>query len=181
MNRKTLLALGSLILSGTLASCAMTAPATARTQLLNEAGQTTGTATFTATPEGTRVSVQVSGLKPGMHGMHIHTNPSCTNTTDAAGKVTVFGGAGEHFDPMMAGHHLGPQASNTAGHAGDIPMLNVGADGTANTEFVSSKISLSGATSVVGRSLVIHANPDDYKTDPSGNSGARERCGVITQ
>ena len=153
----------------------------ASANLIDAKGAAMGTATFKHESNGTRVQVKVSGLSAGMHGMHIHMMPSCSNTTDAAGKETVFGGAGEHFDPAAAGHHGSPDTDNTKGHGGDLPMISVGADGMGNANFVTKKVSLSGPNSVIGRSIIIHAASDDYRTDPSGNSGARERCGVIAE
>lgn len=169
----------SLALPVLLAGCTYVAPRTATAELLDASGKSAGQVTFSPAAGGTQVKVRVSGLKPGLHGMHIHANPDCTNTTDTSGKVTIFGGAGGHFDPAQAQHHAGPAASNTQGHGGDLPMLNVGSDGVGNAEFLSAKISLEGPTSVIGRSVIVHAEPDDYKTDPAGNSGARERCGII--
>ncbi len=163
-----------------LSACTTLQKAPAATaQLVDSSGAARGTATFSPEAAGTRVQVRVSGLSAGMHGMHIHANPTCTNTTDAEGKVTVFGGAGGHFDPAGAGHHGSPESDNSQGHGGDLPMLMVNDDGTATASFLTAKISLSGANSVIGHSIIIHAASDDYHTDPSGNSGARERCGVI--
>ena len=163
-----------------LTGCAALLGPNARADLLAPAGANAGSVTLTPTLAGTQVSVRVSGLTPGQHAMHVHVNPSCTNTTDAAGVVTVFGGAGGHFDPGGSNNHDAPTTDNARGHGGDLPMITVGADGTGSADFTTSKVSLTGANSAIGRSLVIHANPDDYATDPSGNSGARERCGVIT-
>ncbi len=151
----------------------------AAASLLSPGGDTAGTATFTAKADGVQVTVNVSGLTPGQHGMHIHEFPNCTDSTDASGKKVVFGAAGSHFDPDYSHRHGSPDASNAQGHGGDLPMLTVGADGRGSASFFTNRLSLSGQNSIMNRSIVIHAAPDDYKTDPAGNSGARERCGVI--
>ncbi|GGK24881.1 superoxide dismutase [Cu-Zn] [Deinococcus malanensis] len=170
----------ALLLTATLASCALFGPTMARADLMNPAGQSTGQATFMAEGNSTRVRVTVSGLAPGMHAMHIHVNPACTNTTGTDGATVSFGGAGGHFDPGGTNNHDAPTAANTVGHAGDLPMISVGANGTGTADFLTTRVNLRGDTSVIGRSIVIHAAPDDYQTDPAGNSGARERCGVIS-
>lgn len=178
MNTPSLLPV-PLILSAMLAGCSIMRGPTARAELLNAAGQSTGQATFTAERNGARIKVSVSGLAPGMHGMHIHANPACSNTTNDAGATVTFGGAGGHFDPSGTNNHDAPSSDNAVGHAGDLPMISVGPDGMGSADFFTSKVSLTGASSVMGRSIVIHASPDDYQSDPAGNSGARERCGVI--
>ncbi|ACO46990.1 superoxide dismutase family protein [Deinococcus deserti] len=170
----------ALLLTTTLASCALLGPTMARADLMNPTGQSTGQATFMAEGNGARVRVSVSGLAPGMHAMHIHVNPTCTNTVGANGETVAFGGAGGHFDPSGTNNHDAPTAANTVGHAGDLPMISVGADGTGTADFFTSKVSLRGENSLIGRSIVIHAGADDYQTDPAGNSGARVRCGVIS-
>ena len=104
--------------------------------------------------------------------MHIHESGACT-TPD-------FQSAGGHFNPDGKKHGtLNPDGP----HAGDLPSLHVESDGSADTTLaVPSALLTEGSGSIVGtqrRSLVIHADPDDEKTDPSGNSGARVVCGVI--
>ncbi|MDV6375502.1 superoxide dismutase family protein [Deinococcus arenicola] len=144
------------------------------------AGEVRGAASFEQVGMGMRVTVTVSGLTPGMHGMHLHEFGRCTPGVDPAeNKVVPFGGAGGHFDPGGSANHDSPTAGNKYGHGGDLPMLNVGADGVGKATFTTSKDSLTGKNGVLNRSLVVHADMDDYKSDPSGKSGARERCGVI--
>ncbi|MCD0176008.1 superoxide dismutase family protein, partial [Deinococcus sp. 14RED07] len=157
-------------------------PLKATAALRDTAGQVRGTAIFEQQGGGVRVSVTVSGLTPGQHGMHVHEFGRCTPGVDAAtNTVVAFGGAGGHFDPGMSRNHDDPQADNHAGHGGDLPMLTVGADGTGRASFTTAKVSLTGLNGVLNRSLVIHAQPDDYRSDPSGLTGARERCGIITR
>lgn len=155
-------------------------PLRATAALRDAAGMVRGTARFVQVGSGVQVTVQVSGLTPGQHGMHVHEFGRCTPGTDPATNTIVnFGGAGGHFDPGMSKNHDAPSTDNQHGHGGDTPMLRVGADGTGQTTFSSHNISLTGLNGVLNRSLVIHAQPDDYHTDPAGQSGARERCGVI--
>jgi Cu-Zn family superoxide dismutase len=137
-----------------------------------------GTATFVQIPGGgVQLTVQVSGLPPGLHGIHIHTEGSCAPTV-AAGVTTPFGGAGGHFDPAMTNAHKGPDGG---GHAGDLPNLDVDSNGNARLATYISEVTLTpGPKSIAGRSLIIHANTDNYTdTPPNGGSGARIACGTI--
>jgi Cu-Zn family superoxide dismutase len=116
--------------------------------------------------------VSVTGLKPGEHGMHIHETGACTPPD--------FKSAGNHLNPDGKKHGLlNPEGP----HAGDLPSLVVEQDGSADTTVtVPSHLLAQGAGSMLGeqrRAFVIHADPDDQQTDPSGNSGARVVCGVI--
>lgn len=155
-------------------------PLSATATLRDPAGTVLGNASFVQQGEGVRVSVQVRGLTPGQHGMHIHEFGRCTPGVDAAtNKVVAFGGAGGHFDPGMSKNHDDPKVPNKYGHGGDLPMLTVGADGVGQANFTTTKASLTGENGILARSIVIHAKADDFKSDPAGMSGARERCGVI--
>jgi Cu-Zn family superoxide dismutase len=114
----------------------------------------------------------VSGLSPGIHGVHLHEKGDCTRPT--------FASAGEHYNPQGQHHGL----NNPAGpHAGDLPNLVVGKDGQGQMSVTTDRVTLSpGPTTLFtsnGTSLVIHAGTDDQMSDPSGNSGGRIACGVI--
>lgn len=124
------------------------------------------------------LNVQAVGLTPGSHGIHIHAVGQCSDKV-VDGKPTVFGAAEGHFDPAATGNHAAPDTPADQAHAGDLPMLEVGPSGEGAAEFISRKFSLQGANGILGRSLIVHADTDDYQTDPSGNSGARVLCGVI--
>lgn len=167
---------------GSAANAQQAAPLTATAALTDPQGARLGSATFTQAGEGVQVTVQVSGLTPGMHGMHVHEYGRCAPGIDGATGTTVaFGAAGGHFDPGKSANHDAPTTRNDQGHGGDLPMLTVGADGTGRASFTTAKLSLSGMTGILNRSLVVHAMSDDYKSDPAGMSGARERCGIIAR
>jgi Cu-Zn family superoxide dismutase len=141
--------------------------------LRNAEGQVLGMAIFTQEAQGVRISVTVKGLSPGEHGIHIHSVGKC--------EPPDFLSAGPHFNPTNKKHGL----TNPEGpHAGDLPNLVVGEDGSAVYEHITDRVTLTpGELSLFdedGSSLVIHAGPDDQMTDPAGNSGARVLCGVIT-
>lgn len=149
-------------------------------KLLDEAGRSRGQAVLTAVPDGVEIVVDAEGLTPGLHGLHIHTQGRCAPGPDASGKTVAFGAAGGHFDPEGTGRHGHPE-HGAQRHAGDAPNLSVDAEGKGRLRFTNPKISVlpAGANSVLGRSLVVHADPDDYQSNPAGNSGARVLCGVI--
>lgn len=151
----------------------------ATASIVNPDGQVLGTAQFMQRGNLLDVQVAVRGLTPGLHGMHIHEKGVCAAGPDKEGKIVAFGAAGSHFDPGQSGRHSTPNASNSMGHGGDLPMLNVGANGVGRASFNIHDMSLYSKTSVLERSLVIHADPDDFKSQPAGNSGARVACGVI--
>jgi Cu-Zn family superoxide dismutase len=141
--------------------------------LRNAEGQVLGMAIFTQEAQGVRISVTVKGLSPGEHGIHIHSVGKC--------EPPDFLSAGPHFNPTNKKHGL----HNPEGpHAGDLPNLVAGEDGSAVYEHITDRVTLTpGELSLFdedGSSLVIHAGPDDQMTDPAGNSGARVLCGVIT-
>lgn len=147
----------------------------ARAELKNAQGQVVGDATFTQQPAGVQVRVAVRNLDPGAHGIHIHAVGKCD--------APDFASAGGHFNPANKKHgHDSPEGPH-AGDLGNPPNLTVGADRAGSLTVTTNQVTLSaGATSLMdadGSALVIHAGPDDNKTDPAGNSGARIVCGVI--
>ncbi len=127
-----------------------------------------GTVRFEAVQNGVRIIANLSGLTPGDHGFHIHEHGDCS-APDAST-------AGGHFNPTNHSH-AGPDAAER--HVGDLGNLTAGADGRATIDRVDSMLTLSGPNSIVGRSVVVHAGPDDLKTQPSGGAGGRVACGVI--
>ena len=132
--------------------------------------KTFGEATFEQMGDKVRVIVNVQGLNPGQqHGMHIHEVGDCSSGDGMSTKG--------HFNPFNQphAHHGTPQR-----HAGDLPPLHAGPDGRARIEVELDIITVTpGPGSVIGRGLIVHADPDDFKTQPTGNAGARIACGVI--
>lgn len=148
-------------------------PLSAEATLKDKDGKPVGQATFIETPEGVRVAVTGYRLPPGGHGLHIHEVGRCDPPD--------FTTAGAHFNPGGKQHGR----MNPAGaHAGDLPNLVVAASGEGGIDVTTKAITLGpGPNSVLAKptALVVHANPDDEKTDPTGNSGGRIACGVITK
>lgn len=150
-------------------------------QLQTTAGAPAGSAELVQTAAGVELTVRVQGLQPGLHGVHIHANGACAAGPDAAtGEVVAFGAAGGHFDPGMSHNHGRPGQAAHEAHAGELPNITVAPDGTGMLHFVNTNVTLSpGRASVLGRTVVVHGNADDYETDPAGNSGPRVLCGLI--
>lgn len=148
---------------------AASTPGAAATLAPTRGNSVQGTVRFASMADHLMVDVQVSGLKPNAeHGFHVHEKGDCSSGDGES--------AGGHFNPTAQPH--GPQAA--AHHAGDIPNLKADAAGNAVAHFALTGVSLDASpTSVIGRSVIVHAGPDDYRSQPSGNSGPRLACGVI--
>jgi len=130
---------------------------------------TSGTVNFREQGNGVLVTAHVSGLTPGAHGFHIHDKGDCSASDGTS--------AGGHFNPAGKPHGHPEHAER---HAGDLPQLLANASGNAELNVVVSGITIGeGASNIVGRGLIVHAAPDDFKTQPTGNSGARLACAVI--
>lgn len=128
----------------------------------------TGTIIFVQTDSGVKVIADLKGLSKGKHGFHIHECGDCS-AQDATS-------AGGHFNPEGKSH--GAPMDMTR-HNGDMGNIEADDSGNAHLEYIDSMISLSGANSIIGRSIIIHQNEDDLKTQPTGNAGSRVACGVI--
>lgn len=174
--------------------------------LIDVNGSEVGTAVLTESAAGVTFTVDVTGLPPGEHGIHVHEIGVCNPNED-----DPFSTAGDHFNPTgaphggppagagmgtpMAGHDMtgtpmaGDQMSGTPGagmdaHAGDLGNITVGEDGTGHLEITTNRVTLqqnqdNSLPDEDGSALLIHENPDDLTTQPSGNSGGRIACGVI--
>lgn len=130
---------------------------------------TSGTVSFKQEGSKVVVNARISGLTPGAHGFHIHEKGDCS-APDATS-------AGGHFNPGGKAHGHPDHADH---HVGDMPQLMADASGNATlTATLSGPTIGDGAANIVGRSVIVHAAPDDFKTQPTGNSGARVACGVI--
>jgi Cu-Zn family superoxide dismutase len=156
-----------------LAACQTTPPEPLRAtaQLTPTKGSKTfGEADFEQVGDKVRVVVFVQGLKPGQeHGLHIHEVGDCSSGDGLSTKG--------HFNPFGKPHaHYG----SAERHAGDLPALKANKAGRANVQIDLDVITLTpGPANIIGRGLIVHADPDDYKTQPTGNAGARIACGVI--
>jgi superoxide dismutase, Cu-Zn family len=156
-----------------LAACASMPdePLRATAQLQPTKGSKTfGEATFEEVDGKVHVVIFVQGLKPGQeHGLHIHEVGDCSSGDGMSTKG--------HFNPYGKPH---AHAGTGERHAGDLPSLKAGKDGRAKVDVKLDVITVAaGPASVVNRGLIVHADPDDYKTQPTGNAGARIACGVI--
>ena len=175
----------ALAASSLLAACTSTPPAapaappaqstaqSARANLASASGSiVSGQVTFAPMGNGVHLSGTVGGLAPNStHGIHVHEKGDCS-AADASS-------AGGHFNPTASAHG---RASAPAHHAGDMDNLVADADGVAQVNLHLMDVTLGGgaANDIAGRALVVHAAPDDYASQPSGNSGARVACAVIT-
>jgi Cu-Zn family superoxide dismutase len=130
---------------------------------------TAGTVMFHASSGGVFMHARITGLKPDAeHGFHIHEKGDCSSGDGMS--------TGGHFNPTAQPH--GPQDAEH--HAGDLPALKADANGAVDLKVELRGLSIGqGVTDIVGRGLIVHAMPDDYKTQPTGNSGARIACAVI--
>ncbi len=133
-----------------------------------EGGKVHGVVTFTQAGANVKVEARIEGLTPGKHGFHIHEWGDCSSKDGAA--------AGGHFNPAGA-QHGAPDAAQR--HAGDMGNIEADQSGVARLEYNDPMIKLNGHGSIIGRGLIVHANPDDLKSQPTGNAGGRLACGVI--
>jgi Cu-Zn family superoxide dismutase len=164
---------GSLGLSAqapTAAKSASAAPAAKATVKLEPTANQTarGEVTFTTEAGGVHVVGSFSGLVFGEHGFHVHEKGDCSAPDGTS--------AGGHFNPATKPHAAREAADR---HAGDLGNLKADPYGLARVDFVDSTLSLSGPNSIVGKAVIVHEKADDFKTQPTGNAGARFACGVI--
>ena len=171
---KTRFTLLALALAAALAGCAgmrHSGPMAMAKLEATRGNATTGTVMFHQHGDHVMVHAKVEGLKPGQeHGFHIHEKGDCSSGDGMS--------TGGHFNP--AGKPHGPQDADH--HAGDLPALKADAQGRADAKFHLTGVTIgSGAADIVGKGLIVHAMPDDYRTQPTGNAGARIACAVIAR
>jgi len=133
-----------------------------------EGNTMSGKVTFTETGDLVLIDADFEGLKPGLHGFHVHEKGDCSAHDGSS--------AGGHFNPTHK-KHGGPDSAER--HVGDFGNLVADQDGKAHYQRMDSLIKLTGQDSIVGKSIVVHADPDDLESQPAGNSGARIGCGLI--
>jgi Cu-Zn family superoxide dismutase len=171
--------LRSALTLATLAACAgcagpiMSDEARAVANLAPTTGsKVSGTVNFVQSADKVLVRGQIRGLKPNaQHGFHVHEKGDCSSGDGMS--------TGGHFNPTGRAH-----GNHDAGehHTGDLPMVKANADGVATLNFQSATIRVgSGITDIVGKGLIVHRDPDDFKTQPTGNSGPRLACAVIVK
>jgi Cu-Zn family superoxide dismutase len=128
-----------------------------------------GTVQFNQLKDGSvQVVVDLSGVPPGVHGFHVHDKGDCGDNGNAAGG---------HFNPTSAPHGSPAQVSH---HAGDFGNVTADEHGVVKTMFTTHSVTVGpGEKSAVGHAVILHANPDDLTTQPTGNAGGRIACGVV--
>jgi len=147
-------------------------PPPAVAELRDAQGLAVGSVRAEADPFGVRFLIHVRGLPQGPHGVHLHAVGVCTPPD--------FASAGPHFNPLSTVHGL---ATPEGPHAGDLPNIVVGPDGSGDAVLVNPRVTLGQGTNSLfdadGTAFVIHATADDQRTDPAGASGPRIACGVF--
>jgi Cu-Zn family superoxide dismutase len=165
------LAAASLLTRGasSVTAGALAGPIRAIALLYPTAGSTVeGKVTFTVEGDQVKVIAEVKGLTPGKHGFHIHEFGDCSGPDGMT--------AGGHFNPATKPHGAPDDHDR---HAGDLGNLVADANGYARLEWSDPTLRLDGEGSILGRGVIVHVNPDDFTTQPTGNAGGRLACGVI--
>lgn len=169
---KSAAALAALVLLSACRSMQPAGPSAVAELQPTKGNSTTGTVRFTQSGDKVRVAGDVRGLKPGQeHGFHIHEAGDCSSGDGMSAKG--------HFNPQGKPH---AHPSTSERHAGDMPALKADDYGNARVDTTLDIITVApGPTSIVGRGLIVHASPDDYRTQPTGNAGARLACAIINR
>ena len=144
--------------------------ATATAELKDAKGQTVGHAELTGGAKGTVIRLRFESAMQGERAIHIHTTGKC--------EAPTFQSAGAHLNPGNMAHGV---LSDKGAHAGDLPNVHIPAGGRTDAELFAVGVSFNTLFDTDGAALVLHAKPDDYRTDPSGNAGDRIACGEIVK
>jgi Cu-Zn family superoxide dismutase len=167
--RKSIVVIGLVLITHSI----LAAESTIKMNLLLAKGHLKPAGTIVAkdTQWGLLLTPHLHGLSPGLHGFHVHENPSCASANGVIG-----GAAGGHLDPQKTGKHLGPY--NDKGHLGDLPALYVNSQGEAKEPVLAPRLKLKD---IQNRTLMIHVGGDNYSDKPKklGGGGARMACGVV--
>ena len=170
MKRTIVLLVASALLSA-CSSMSMRSPAATAVLVPTKGNKVSGTVDFTQRGDTVVVVAKVTGLTPGAHGFHVHEKGNCTAADGSS--------AGGHFNPAGAAHG-GP--GHSPRHAGDLGNLEADSSGVANYKAEVTGISLgTGDDSIIGRAVIVHEKADDLTTQPTGGSGARLACGLISK
>ena len=137
-------------------------------------GSVIGNIKFSDSENGLKITSSLKGLTPGLHGLHIHSNPSC-DTAIKDGKPVAGLAAGGHYDPNSSNKHEGPTG---AGHEGDLPALSVDAHGEAKNTSTAPRLKVAD---IMNRAVIIHEGGDNYSDAPKplGGGAGRIACGII--
>jgi len=166
-----------LSLTAVLGACAnpITGPVATANLQATKGNAASGVVTFGQGNGKVFVSGEIKGLKPNAeHGFHVHEKGDCSSGDGMS--------TGGHFNPTSKPHGAHGDMGSDAHHVGDLPVLKADANGSVKFNFESTSITVgSGVANIVGRGLIVHRDPDDYKTQPTGNAGPRIACAVITQ
>ena len=160
--------------AATLAGCAWLSPAQGPRAIATlqptTNSITNGTVEFAQVGDRVKVTGEIRGLKPNTeHGFHIHEKGDCSSGDGMS--------AGGHYNPTGQQHGMHGAGAH---HTGDLPSLKADANGVARLDFSTASIRVGGgATDIVGKGLIVHRDPDDFKTQPTGNAGPRLACAVI--
>ena len=133
-----------------------------------EGNEVSGTVKFTQDGAEVKVVADLEGLTPGKHGFHIHEYGDCSNPDGTS--------AGGHYNPLDKKHGAPTDANR---HVGDLGNIEADENGNAHLEMTDTLINLGGRYSIIGRAVIVHADEDDFESQPTGNAGARVACGVI--
>ena len=168
--KKTILAAAAAALLAGCATMGGSGPRAVAQFVPTKGNSVQGTVTFTQRGGKVVVAANVSGFKPGTeHGFHVHEKGDCSSGDGMS--------AGGHFNPFAKPHGGHPSMDR---HAGDMPNLRADANGNASATVELDMLTVTdGPASVVGRAVIVHVQPDDYRSQPVGNAGARMACWVL--